>query len=126
MSMRNRIFGSALSLSVQLNDFLINLCILFQIYIAGEIDDVNTQALLDVVRSRFIPGRVLAVLDGPSGTASLLYKRHESLVRLRPISGKSTAYVCRNFACSLPVTEPEELASLLDGEKWKDTSSDEE
>ncbi|EFA07789.1 spermatogenesis-associated protein 20 [Tribolium castaneum] len=83
-----------------------------QVFIAGPTEDNNTQALIDVVRSRFIPGRILAVTDGPGG---LLYRRHESLARLRPIQGKPAAYVCRNFACSLPVTEPEELASNLDG-----------
>ena len=29
------------------------------------------------------------------------------------IDGKATVYVCRDFACSLPVTEPAELAALL-------------
>jgi uncharacterized protein YyaL (SSP411 family) len=90
-----------------------------QVFIAGEAEDNNTQALLDVVRSRFIPGRILAVTDGPGGRAGLLYRRHESLSRLRPVHGKPAAYVCRNFACSLPVTEPEELANSLDGSSQK-------
>jgi len=29
------------------------------------------------------------------------------------IDGKATAYVCRDFTCSLPVTEPTELVALL-------------
>jgi uncharacterized protein YyaL (SSP411 family) len=90
-----------------------------KVFIAGEAEDNNTQALLDVVRSRFIPGRILAVTDGPGGRAGLLYRRHESLSRLRPVHGKPAAYVCRNFACSLPVTEPEELANSLDGSSQK-------
>lgn len=61
-----------------------------------------------------MPGRLLAVADGPEGQAGLLYRRHESLARLRPIHGKSAAYICRNFACSLPVTEPAELANSLE------------
>ncbi|KAJ8986107.1 hypothetical protein NQ317_005577 [Molorchus minor] len=85
-----------------------------QVFIAGQTEDNNTQALLDVVRSRFMPGRILAIADGPGGRAGLLYRRHESLSRLRPIQGKPAAYVCRNFACSLPVTEPDDLATSLD------------
>ncbi|XP_076263819.1 spermatogenesis-associated protein 20 [Rhynchophorus ferrugineus] len=85
-----------------------------QVFIAGPTKDNTTQALLDVVRSRFIPGRILAVADGPGGTAGILYQRIEALHRLRPIQGKAAAYVCRNFTCSLPVTEPDELASSLD------------
>ncbi|CAH0564649.1 unnamed protein product [Brassicogethes aeneus] len=85
-----------------------------QVFIAGETKDNETQALLDVVRSRFIPGRILAVADGPTGRAGLLYSRHETLSRLKPVRGKAAAYVCRNFACSLPVTEPGDLAQSLD------------
>ena len=29
------------------------------------------------------------------------------------IDGKTTAYVCRNFACDRPVATPAELAALL-------------
>ncbi|KAF5282492.1 hypothetical protein FQR65_LT14262 [Abscondita terminalis] len=90
-----------------------------QVFIAGEREDNNTQALLDVVRSSLLPGRILALADGPTGQAGLLYRRHESLARLHPVHGKSAAYVCRNFACSLPVTEPDELATSLDT-YWKD------
>ncbi|CAH1116000.1 unnamed protein product [Phaedon cochleariae] len=84
------------------------------VFIAGETENTDTQALLDVVRSRFLPGRILAIVDGPGGRAGLLYSRHETLNRLRPVHGKPAAYVCRNFACSLPVTEPQDLATSLD------------
>lgn len=86
-----------------------------QVFIAGKADDNQTQAFLDVVRTRFLPGRILAVTDtnGADGS-SPLHRRHEILSRLRPVEGKPTAYVCRNFACSLPVTEPSELATNLD------------
>ncbi|XP_060521819.1 spermatogenesis-associated protein 20 [Cylas formicarius] len=88
-----------------------------QVFIAGHTEDNHTQALLDVVRASFIPGRILAVADGPGGRAGLLYQRLETLSRLRPIGGKPAAYVCRNFTCSLPVTEPDELATSLDNEE---------
>lgn len=83
-------------------------------FIAGKPDDNQTQALLDVVRTRFLPGRILAVTDTNGGGSSPLHRRHEILSRLRPVEGKPTAYVCRNFACSLPVTEPSDLATNLD------------
>ncbi|XP_066249616.1 spermatogenesis-associated protein 20 [Euwallacea similis] len=85
-----------------------------QVFIAGPTEDNTTQALLDVVRSRYIPGRILAVADGPGGRAGLLYQRIETLRRLKPIEGRAAAYVCRNFTCSLPVTEPDDLATSLD------------
>jgi uncharacterized protein len=31
----------------------------------------------------------------------------------RPVDGKPAAYVCENFVCNLPVTEPEDLERQL-------------
>jgi uncharacterized protein YyaL (SSP411 family) len=37
------------------------------------------------------------------------------LLRDRPlVDGRPTAYVCRNFTCQLPITDPEELSRTLD------------
>jgi uncharacterized protein YyaL (SSP411 family) len=62
-----------------------------------------------VVRARFRPFVVLAGRRGEDGDADgvpLLEGR-------RPVDGRAAAYVCENFACQRPVTEPEELARLL-------------
>ena len=32
---------------------------------------------------------------------------------MSPIDGKPAAYVCENFTCKAPVTDPRELAALL-------------
>ena len=61
------------------------------------------EPLAAVVRSRFRPHLVLAA----GGGAPLLEGRE-------PVDGKPAAYVCENFACQMPVTEPAELASRLD------------
>jgi uncharacterized protein YyaL (SSP411 family) len=36
------------------------------------------------------------------------------LEQQKPVDGKPTAYVCRDFACERPVTTVEALTSLLD------------
>jgi uncharacterized protein YyaL (SSP411 family) len=62
--------------------------------------------LAGVVRSQFLPYVVLA--GGTEGTESPELMRERSAVNGRP-----AAYVCENFACRRPVTEPEELAASL-------------
>jgi uncharacterized protein YyaL (SSP411 family) len=62
--------------------------------------------LAPVVRSRFRPHVVLA--GGPEGT-----ERPELLRDRGAVDGQPTAYVCENFACQRPVTEPAELAASL-------------
>jgi uncharacterized protein YyaL (SSP411 family) len=32
---------------------------------------------------------------------------------MSPIEGKPAAYVCENFTCKAPVTDPKQLAELL-------------
>ena len=64
----------------------------------------DTEALEAVVRSEFRPHLVLA--GGEPDGVPLLDDRVE-------VDGRPAAYVCERFACKRPVTEPEELASLL-------------
>ena len=58
-----------------------------------------------VVRRRFRPHLVVA---GGAGDGVPLLEGRE------PVDGRAAAYVCERFACQRPVTEPDELAALLD------------
>ncbi|CAG9786090.1 unnamed protein product [Diatraea saccharalis] len=83
-----------------------------QVLIAGGCTDPRTLELVRVVRSRLLPGRVLAVADPaaetPAGMSDIL------LSRIRSAGDTPTAYVCRRYACSLPVTDVKQLETLLD------------
>jgi uncharacterized protein YyaL (SSP411 family) len=62
--------------------------------------------LLDVLRGGYHPFRVIAA--GREGDAPL------PLLENRPkVDGKGTAYVCRQFVCQAPVTDPADLADQL-------------
>ncbi|RIK34900.1 MAG: hypothetical protein DCC57_23900, partial [Chloroflexi bacterium] len=69
-----------------------------------------TQALLGEVRRRYLPNTVLA-LKAPDAESMLPLLEGRGLVE-----GSPAAYVCENYACKLPVTTPEALAALLDGD----------
>jgi hypothetical protein len=77
----------------------------------GDPDSTNTQALLTVVRDGYRPFQVVA-LGGPAPD-----KPAVPLLRDRGlVAGRPTAYVCREFSCEAPVTEPEALRHSLDRE----------
>ncbi len=69
----------------------------------------ETQKLLDVVYGEYRPNQVVASASDPKDSPVPL------LADRTPLNGHSTAYVCRNFVCQLPVTKPEELAEQLKG-----------
>ena len=65
----------------------------------------DREPLERVVRARFRPHVVLA--GGEADGVPLLEGRE-------PVDGRAAAYVCERFMCQRPVTEPAELAALLD------------
>jgi uncharacterized protein YyaL (SSP411 family) len=78
-----------------------------EIAIVGDPDLAETQALLRAVRRRYHPNAVVA-LKRPGEENPLPVLEGRSLV-----DGKPAAYVCENYACKLPVTEPDALAEQL-------------
>jgi len=74
-----------------------------EIAIVGPAADPRTLALLAVVRRQWLPDSVLAWGDSDN---ALLADR-------AMVDGAPAAYVCENFACQRPVTEPEQLAEAL-------------
>jgi uncharacterized protein len=67
--------------------------------------------LAEVVRRRYRPTVVLAGMAPGDTTAEAAVPL---LAGRTPVDGKPAAYVCENFACQLPVTEPDALERQLD------------
>lgn len=84
-----------------------------QIILAGASDAQNTKVLLDEIRRRYLPDRVLLYADGGAGQKWLAGKM-PALSGMAPLDGKAAAYVCENFACELPTNDPKKLAALLE------------
>lgn len=84
-----------------------------EIAIAGKRRSGDTQRLLEVIHGRFIPNKVLALVEpGAPGSAAVEDRipllRHKGM-----ISGKATIYVCRNHNCKLPMTDEAALVKVL-------------
>jgi uncharacterized protein YyaL (SSP411 family) len=68
-------------------------------------------ALVELLRKRFVPARVVVVVEAGSAVADRL-----PLLRDRAcVDGKATAYVCERGACQLPVTTARALLQQLGG-----------
>jgi len=63
--------------------------------------------LLEVVNAKYRPFKVVAAAPTGASMVPLLHDRPA-------VDGRGTAYVCRNFVCKAPVTDPEALARELD------------
>lgn len=79
-----------------------------EIAFIGNEREEDTQRLLRLVYDHYLPNRVVMLLsDGANGEDwPLLDSRFK-------IDGRPTAYVCQNYACQQPVTDPAELAQQL-------------
>jgi uncharacterized protein len=74
----------------------------------GDSAPADLEPLLGEVFRRYLPNRVVTgAVEGAGGDLPLLAGK-----RAR---GRPTAYVCEQYACQAPTTEPAELGSQLDG-----------
>ena len=83
-----------------------------QVVIAGKKDAPETKGLLKEVNRHFLPKTVLFLADGAEGQ-KYLGEKNEAIRAMLPVDGKPAAYVCENFTCKAPVTDPKQLAELL-------------
>jgi len=81
-----------------------------EIFIVAGNDPVD--ALVDVLRTQYLPSRVIAVTE-PSDDLRLA-ERIPALNGKLAVDGRSTAYVCERGSCQRPTNDPEELRAQID------------
>ena len=81
-----------------------------QIVITGKVDNEQTKALLKEVHRHFLPNKLLILADG-GDAQKYLGEKNEAIGAMSPIDGKPAAYVCENFTCKAPVTDPKALSA---------------
>ena len=79
-----------------------------EIALVGSPNDSGTASLRAAVSRIYLPNRMLAHRV-PSQTATT----HPLLQGKTLVGGKAALYVCRNFACRQPITDPADLPALL-------------
>ena len=84
----------------------------YEVVIVGDIQGEDTQKMLHVIGSKFIPNKIVIFL--PSGTD------RSEIMSIAPftrdqltIYNRATAYVCVNYNCKLPTTDINNMLSLL-------------
>ncbi len=88
-----------------------------EVAVVGPSENAATSELLDTVRRQFLPNKVLMGYDPSSlestGRAGLNLGDYPLLEGRGMVNGQPTAYVCQNYVCQLPVTEPGPLLAQL-------------
>lgn len=82
----------------------------YEIIIAGNRKNPETQNIINSIKQKFIPNKVLLLKDSTDLDYSLPY---EYLNSYKQINSKPTIYICKNFICNLPTTNINEALRLL-------------
>ena len=81
-----------------------------EIAIVGKKDDDATKSFLKSIHGKYVPNKVVALLESENGTAEEIIPllQGKTLVEDKP-----AVYVCENYTCKVPVTEVKKLEELL-------------
>jgi uncharacterized protein YyaL (SSP411 family) len=76
------------------------------------VGNAGLPALLRELNARFLPHKIVLLVDGePLRKALSSYL--PVIETMTEKDGKATAYVCENYTCQLPTTDPQKFAELL-------------
>jgi uncharacterized protein YyaL (SSP411 family) len=86
----------------------------FEVVIAGVREAQDTDQLIKALQFNYLPNKVL--LFRPEGEeAGRITNLAPFLESKGMVDGKAAAYVCRDYACKMPTSDPEKMLSLLKG-----------
>lgn len=83
----------------------------YEIIVAGNRKDPETQNIINSIKQKFIPNKVLLLKDPTSIEYSPPF---EYLNSYDQINSKPAIYICKNFICNLPTTNINEALRLLE------------
>ncbi len=83
-----------------------------EVVVSGEPSLAETQQMLSVLERKYIPNLVLMVKT--PNNAEELETIAPFTASLNPVEKKAAAFVCTDFSCSTPITDPRQLESVLE------------
>jgi uncharacterized protein YyaL (SSP411 family) len=83
----------------------------YEIVIVGDPKSQDTKEMLAEIGKIFLPNKV--VLLRPEGEQPEILKIAEFTKTQKSLNGKATAYVCLNYLCKSPTTDPQQMLKLL-------------
>jgi uncharacterized protein YyaL (SSP411 family) len=92
-------------------DFYCNLPL--EIAFAGQKNSKELKKLLSALYSEFVPNKVVAYINTDDANKLSIRQKIPLLRNKSTIEGKAAVYVCKDYTCQQPVTEPEELIHLI-------------
>jgi uncharacterized protein YyaL (SSP411 family) len=82
-----------------------------EIVIVGPVKAEDTETMLNAIRGRFLPNKVLLFI--PDEASSEITNIVEYTKTYSSLGGKATAYICEDFTCKKPTTDIDEMLGLL-------------
>ncbi len=86
----------------------------YEVVIAGDGGEDQTQKLLEIFNKNYLPRAVYSL---NSSGKEWIQNKVETFPDKKPLEGRATAYVCKQGVCGLPITDPGQLLQLLKMEK---------
>ena len=84
-----------------------------EVIISGDINKKDTKEMLGVLRRSFVPNKV--VIFRPEGSSQKEIEKIAPYIKsYRSTGGRATAFVCSNFTCQLPTSDPGKMMALLE------------
>ncbi|MFC1476489.1 thioredoxin domain-containing protein [Fibrobacterota bacterium] len=84
-----------------------------EIAFVGDKNSSDLKNFLNALHSEYIPNKVVAFVNNIDGTNLFIENKIPLLRNKRAVDGKTTVYVCKNFTCQRPVTDPESFMKIV-------------
>ncbi|NIP30803.1 MAG: DUF255 domain-containing protein [Candidatus Dadabacteria bacterium] len=103
------IASSPVSYSMFMNSFDFVIGPSWEIVIVGDKNSNDTIDMINSLRSKYIPNKVVLLKDNDSISNVAPFTKAQ-----KQLNGKATAYVCLNYQCKLPTNDSDQMLKLVD------------